>query len=121
MLEIPPLPRGFELSYYCAGPAADITRSVLAIVRVDQDAGILRDVRQAWAVDHFTGRVAPIAPAGVVCQDESWGVDARPAGTPRSRGRAGARRRISAAKASRAAPPAMRRRRCWQHSARHSM
>ncbi len=74
VLEVAPPPQGYALAFFCEGPQPDITRSILAVVRADPMLEYWHDVHAAWAVDHFSGQVTPIAPAGIACVNESWGV-----------------------------------------------
>lgn len=76
VLVVPPLAAGHELNTDCRSKPVDVTRKILAVVRVDprRQREWWRDVRQAWAISLQTGRFSPIATTGIECRNEGWGL-----------------------------------------------
>lgn len=76
VLVVPPLAAGLELNFDCRTRSVDVTRKVIAVVRVDpkRQREWWRDVRQAWAISLQTGLFTPIATTGIECRNEGWGL-----------------------------------------------
>jgi hypothetical protein len=47
-------------------------RAVIAVAE-RQDADSLRTIRRAWRVNRESERFEPVAPSGIVCENEGWG------------------------------------------------
>ena len=71
---IAPIPAGYELSFACHGPRVDITRSTIAVARIDEMAEEWTDLAGAWQIDHASGRIGPVRPAGIACVNEGLGL-----------------------------------------------
>ena len=73
---IPPLEEGQELAFECRAAGGGRGRVVIAVVRPDHahEAEWWRDVAMAWEISRQSGRLKPVAPKGIECVNESWGL-----------------------------------------------
>lgn len=71
---VDPVPAGWEFVFQCEGQGADAFSSIVAVARYDPDREMLTEIRDAWMVDHFTGRAVAIAPTGISCVNMGYGL-----------------------------------------------
>jgi len=75
VLFIPRVGNDETISFYCRQSGGSSAQKTVAVVKVDFGKEWWTDVRQAWSIEHGSGRITPIGSNGVKCENEGWGGD----------------------------------------------